>query len=164
MREPKQVVLSKDGLTISVGEKEFKIDNLQTAEIALIMKERCKGFLKEKRAIGEKAKSYALAGDKSVLIGLGCWFFSKFFQKVDVIENFLRGAGLGLSTAGLFMSGKSMHYNKKKKGLIMDYQDDQGYLGMEIIRRQCQGEDTKMAEQILDEIIEEEKNDEKNSI
>ena len=46
----------------------------------------------------------------------------------------------------------------------MDYQDDQRYLRMEIIRRQCQGEDTKMAEKILDEIIQEEENDEQNSL
>lgn len=164
MKEPKKVVLSEDGETVLVGEKEFKLDDLHPAQIALVMKERCKGFLKEKKNVGEKAKSYALAGVKVVLAGAGCWVFSMFFQNVEVLADFLRGAWLGLLTAGLIMSGKSIYYNKKKKNLIMDYDDDQGYLGMEIIRRQCQGEDTKMAEQILDEIIEEEKNDEQNSI
>ena len=81
MREPKQVVVSEDGLTISVGEKEFAIDNLHPAEIALIMKERCKGFLKEKRTIGKKAKVYAMAGFRTVVIGLGCWFFFKGFSE-----------------------------------------------------------------------------------
>ena len=42
--------------------------------------------------------------------------------------------------------------------MIQDYEDDQTYLGMEIIKRQLQGEDTALAEKILDEIIEEEKN------
>lgn len=158
MKEPKKVIVSKDGTSVSVGDKQFLIRELDPAQLALIMKERNKGFLKSNKEVGQKVVSYAMAGFKVVLAGLGCWIASKFFQNVDVAEMFLKGAWLGLSTAGLLMSGKSIYYNKKRKGMIQDYEDDQTYLGMEIIKRQLQGEDTALAEKILDEIIEKEKN------
>lgn len=152
MKEPKKVILSEDGDTVLVGEREFEVEKLAPAQIALVMKERCKGFLGENGILKKKAASYAIAAFRIAMVGIGCWIASKFFQNIDVAENFLRGAWFGLSAAALYMSGKSIYYNKKKKGLLQDYEDDQHYLGMEIVRRQLHGEDTKMAEDILEEI------------
>ena len=155
MKGPKKVVISEDGYTVVVGDKEFDVDKLDATAIALIMKERSRGYIKTKKDKLGKIKVYAQASTKACLLGVGMWLLSKCFQSADVVETILRSAWLALGTGGLALFVKSRVEAGKLKKESKNYAGDQLFFAAELGYREMHGEDTKLAEEILKEAVEE---------